>query len=130
MEPHPEQAIGSIPVVESLMHAQAFNYSVYSSAIHPAPRDLHNTPATAQTWQGSISIAPQQTHICPPPSHQIISCTTTYPACEGNGWNKYEHTMHSEHALALPSAPYDYGYLTNQAQYYDPAVSGLSGTLG
>jgi hypothetical protein len=128
MQPHPEQAIGSIPAVESLVHAQAFNYSVYSSAIHPAPRDLHNAPAT-QTWQGSTSIAPQQTHISPPPPHQIISRTTTYPAREGNGWNEYEHTTHSGHALAAP-APYDYGYLANQAQYYDPAVSGFCDTSG
>jgi len=129
IQPHPEQPISSIPTVESLVHTQAFNYPIYSSSMHPAPRDLHNSSAP-QTWQGSTSIAPQQTHISPPPPHQIMSRTPAYAGREGNGWNEYEHPTHSGHSLA-PPATYDYGYLANQAQYYDPAaVRGLYGTLG
>ncbi|KAF8633653.1 hypothetical protein AX15_001303 [Amanita polypyramis BW_CC] len=128
MQPHPEQAMAPIPTVESLVHAQAFNYPVYGPPIHstppmhPTPRDLHAT-AAPQTWQEPASIAPQQTHISPAPPHpQMMSRSPAYPTTrESNGWSEYDHTAHSGHALAPPPATYDYGYL-NQAQYYDPAA--------
>lgn len=119
IQPHPEQAMATIPTVESLVHAQAFNYPVYNPPLHPPPRDLH-AAAAPQTWQSSGSIAPQQTHITQPP--QMMPRSPAYPSREGNGWSEYDHAAHGGHALAPPPATYDYGYLTNQAQYYDPAA--------
>ncbi|PFH53726.1 hypothetical protein AMATHDRAFT_54172 [Amanita thiersii Skay4041] len=116
---HPQQPMSTIPTVESLVHAQAFAYPVYGAPIHPSPRDLHAT-APPQTWQSSGSIAPQQTHIAPPPTHpQLLSRSTAYR--DDTSWSEYDQAAHGGHALAAP-ATYDYRYLAAQAPYYDPAA--------
>ncbi|KAF8639576.1 hypothetical protein AX17_001478 [Amanita inopinata Kibby_2008] len=116
IQPHPQQAMATIPTVESLVHAQAFTYPLYGAPMHPSPRELQAT-APPQTWQGSGSIAPQQTHIAPPAPHpQMLSRSPAYR--EDTTWNEYDQTAHGTHTLA-PPATYDYRYLAAQASYYD-----------
>lgn len=135
MHSHP-QAIGPITggPVDQMVHTQnSFPYQVYATPLHPGAGGMH--PPTAgppQTWQGPNSIAPQQTHIGPPP--QMLS----RPPHEfrDDAWNgSYDPTSQTPNPIvAGPSAPgYDYRYRDDQPNwvggpndYYDPSVSNFT----
>jgi hypothetical protein len=130
MHNHP-QAIGPITggPVDQLVHTQnAFPYPVYATPLHPGARGMHPpTAAPPQTWQGPNSIAPQQTHIAPPP--QMLPRPPQ--GYRDDSWNgSYDHAHQAPNPIvAGPSAPtYEYRYRDDQTDwvggpndYYDPS---------
>lgn len=108
--------------VSSLVDAQhQFPYQVYGAAMQPPQRTLQPTPAPPQTWQSSGGIAPQQTHLAPPPiSHMLHR--------PHDSWNGYDHTAHPDTMGGPAPAAYDYRYRDDQTgwpgphPYYDPTV--------
>ena len=85
-------------------HQNDYPYPVYTSGIHPGQRALQPAPAPPQTWQQSVGIAPQQTHLAPPPMPHLLHRPH-------DGWNGYEHPAHPSDPLVGPSnGHYDYRY--------------------
>ncbi|KAF5385946.1 hypothetical protein D9615_002661 [Tricholomella constricta] len=124
--PHALHAQVITPMVNSLVEAHnSFPYhSVYGANMQP-PRPMQPPSAPSQTWQGSGGIAPQQTHLAPPPLHMLPR-----PQFRDT-WDGYDHTTHPPEAMAGPStATYDYRYRDEQSSwvpgpnpYYDPAAA-------
>lgn len=128
---HP-QAIGPMtggPVDQMVPPQNSFPYQVYATPLHPNARDMH--PATAgppQSWQGANGIAPQQTHMAPPP--QMLPRPPPY---RGDSWDgNYDHSAQASNPIVNgPNASgYDYRYRDDQTDwvagpndYYNPSVS-------
>ncbi len=127
--PHPmQQAQLTTTPSDTLVHHQqaAYPYTVYheidpSRAIHPA------AAAPPQTWQATNGIAPQQTHIAPPP-HMMPRHTHAYR--EDQTWpGGYQQQQPQQAATMVAEVPaYDFRYrddqnwVTTAGQYYDQQV--------
>ncbi|KAG5650561.1 hypothetical protein H0H81_011812 [Sphagnurus paluster] len=125
--PHALHAVITPMTVNSLVEAHhSFPYHpVYAAGIHPA-RPMQ-PPAPPQTWQASGAIAPQQTHLAPPPLQHMLP-RTQY---REDAWEGYEHAPHPAEAMGAPP-PDGYGYRYREDQngwagvgphpYYDPSA--------
>ncbi|KAG5641274.1 hypothetical protein DXG03_005586 [Asterophora parasitica] len=118
------QAITPMTVVAA--HNSFPYHPVYGTSMHPSRSMQPSAPAPPQTWQATGGIAPQQTHLAPPPLHMLPR-----PPQFRDTWEGYDQTAHPPpEAMAGPStATYDYRYREEQGQwvpgvnpYYDPAV--------
>ncbi|KAF8070020.1 hypothetical protein FPV67DRAFT_1578967 [Lyophyllum atratum] len=107
--------------VNSLVDAHnSFPYHpVYGATMHPS-RPMQASAAPPQTWQASGGIAPQQTHLAPPPIPHMMHRPQ---------WDGYEHPAHPDVMGGPATAGYpEYRYRDDQETwvpgphpYYDPA---------
>ncbi|RDB16915.1 hypothetical protein Hypma_002405 [Hypsizygus marmoreus] len=114
--------------VTSLVEAHnTFPFQVYNPTMHRGG-PMHSAPAPPQTWQASGAIAPQQTHLAPPPLQHMLH----RPHYRDVAWDGYDNAAAAAHpadAMGGPAASgYDYryrddqtGWVTGPTTYYDPA---------
>lgn len=131
-QPHPlQQAQMAAASADPMVHhpQAAYPYPVY----HPMDpqRAIHATPPSAppQTWEASNGIAPQQTHIAPPP-HMMPRHTHDYR--EDQTWPGGYHQQQPTQAAAMVNdvgAGYDYRYredptnwVAAPTQYYEQVI--------
>ncbi|KII92360.1 hypothetical protein PLICRDRAFT_468996 [Plicaturopsis crispa FD-325 SS-3] len=106
-----------------------FPYQVYTTALHPASRGMPPTGGPPQSWQAPNAIAPQQTHIAPPPqSHMMARATQPY---RPEPWAAYDQTSGAPNGIAGAAPPgYDYRYRDDQAAWVGPAGGYYDPTYG
>ncbi|KAF8893400.1 hypothetical protein BD779DRAFT_1436092 [Infundibulicybe gibba] len=116
----PSHPVPVIPTVDPIVHPP-FPYPVYGTSMHPQTRSIHPVVATAppQTWQAPNGIAPQQTHLHPPPPQAHILHRSHY---RDSPWDGYETTA-GDAMGAPPPAGCGYAYREDQSwgaqSYYD-----------
>ncbi|GLB45092.1 putative BRCT domain, a BRCA1 C-terminus domain [Lyophyllum shimeji] len=99
-------------------------HPVYGANMHPSrPMPPPTTAAPPQTWQASGGIAPQQTHLAPPPIPQMLH----RPPQFRDDWAGYEQAAHPADAVGGPAGAAGYAYQYRDDQnawgpnaYYDP----------
>lgn len=125
----PPPPISATPADQLMHQAQhAYPYPVYATPMEVAAGAMHPpTAAPPQSWQAANGIAPQQTHMQPPPPpapHMIAYR-------DDQGWNPAYHQPPPPHpgAMVAPPGPeYDYryredqrGWVTAPPEYYQQA---------
>jgi hypothetical protein len=122
---HTQAMETAISSVDPLVHPpNPFPYPVYAMP----PRGMPAAPP--QTWQAPNGIAPQQTHLAPPP-HMMPR--TTHPYREDAPWDgTYDHTVPPTSTIVGGPAGTDYEYryrddqpdwVGGSSDYYDPSAS-------
>lgn len=98
--------------VSSLIESQQQHQYPYGQVYAGVPRAP--APAPPQTWQASGAIAPQQTHLAPPPMPHMLHRPH-------DAWSGYDH--------AHAASAYDYryredhtGWVPGPQPYYEPPV--------
>lgn len=100
-------------------HQNGFPYPVYAPGLQPPQRPLHTAPGPPQTWQQSVGIAPQQTHLAPPQHIQVPNLI------HRQSWNGYEGAQPADPMAGPSNGTYDYRYrdepptwVTGSESYY------------
>ncbi|GBE81221.1 hypothetical protein BKA93DRAFT_756282 [Sparassis latifolia] len=111
MQPH--MAPPPMAPPEALVHPQhGFQYTVYPTPMDVTPRAMHPpTAAPPQSWQAANGIAPQQTHMAPPPQPQP-QMMPRHPQGyrEDQAWPGAYHQSQPSTNTIVPNAPQDYDY--------------------
>ncbi|EIW83009.1 hypothetical protein CONPUDRAFT_152053 [Coniophora puteana RWD-64-598 SS2] len=110
----------TVPPDQLVQPSNTYGYPVYSHPLQAAPRTMPSASTGPQPWQGPSVIAPQQTHMAPPPAPGMLSRPTN-PYRDDSWGTDYTQPPPPNMVGAPTAAPYDYRYREEQPEWSTPA---------